>query len=166
MLLKIDQAARERHLRKTVRQHDEIHVARRNLLAFGGKLPGRPPRRKGRPGRPRLRPRIWSWYNAESLGLDTKDLPVAVTVPQYLEQKATIDGLFAMAFGLYTHLSPTPPVTGGPKLVELLTEGLESLTGGQVALGDDPKTAADGIEAHLNAKREALGMPVLAGAPV
>ncbi|HHW14292.1 MAG TPA: anaerobic carbon-monoxide dehydrogenase catalytic subunit [Firmicutes bacterium] len=102
---------------------------------------------------------------ADHLGLDTKDLPVAVTAPQYLEQKATIDGLFALAFGLYTHLSPTPPVTGGPELVELLTQGLENLTGGKVALGDDPKTAADGIEAHLNRKREALGMPVLVGAP-
>jgi carbon-monoxide dehydrogenase catalytic subunit len=101
---------------------------------------------------------------ADHLGLDTKDLPVAVTAPQYLEQKATIDGLFALAFGLYTHLSPTPPVTGGPELVKLLTEDLEGLTGGKVALGDDPVTAADGLEAHLNRKRVALGMPILAGA--
>lgn len=101
---------------------------------------------------------------ADHLDLDTKDLPMAVTAPQYLEQKATIDALFALAFGMYTHLSPTPPVTGGPDLVELLTERLEGLTGGRVALGDDPRQAADGIEAHINAKREALGMPVAVGA--
>jgi carbon-monoxide dehydrogenase catalytic subunit len=101
---------------------------------------------------------------ANHLKLDTKDLPIAVTAPQYLEQKATIDGLFTLAFGCYTHLSPTPPVTGGPDLVHLLTEGIEPLTGGKVALGDDPKAAADGIEAHINGKRERLGMAVEAGA--
>ncbi|MBE3587695.1 MAG: anaerobic carbon-monoxide dehydrogenase catalytic subunit [Thermoanaerobacteraceae bacterium] len=95
---------------------------------------------------------------ANHLGVDTSALPVAVTAPQYLEQKATIDGLFALAFGLYTHLSPTPPVTGGPDLVKLLTEDLEGITGGRVALGDDPVKAADGIEEHINKKRAALGI--------
>jgi len=95
---------------------------------------------------------------ANHLNLDTAALPVAVTAPQYLEQKATIDGIFALAFGLYTHLSPTPPVTGGPELVKLLTEDLEGLTGGKVALGDDPVRAADGIETHINKKRAGLGI--------
>lgn len=95
---------------------------------------------------------------ANHLGVDTSALPVAVTAPQYLEQKATIDGLFALAFGLYTHLSPTPPVTGGPDLVKLLTEDLEGITGGKVALGDDPVQAANGIEEHINKKRAALGI--------
>ncbi|SHF68524.1 carbon-monoxide dehydrogenase catalytic subunit [Desulfofundulus australicus DSM 11792] len=95
---------------------------------------------------------------ANHLGVDTSALPVAVTAPQYLEQKATIDGLFALAFGLYTHLSPTPPVTGGPDLVKLMTEDLEGITGGKVALGDDPVQAANGIEEHINKKRAALGI--------
>jgi carbon-monoxide dehydrogenase catalytic subunit len=95
---------------------------------------------------------------ANHLGVDTSALPVAVTAPQYLEQKATIDGLFALAFGLYTHLSPTPPVTEGPDLVKLLTEDLEGITGGKVALGDDPVQAANGIEEHINKKRAALGI--------
>ncbi|WP_408956370.1 anaerobic carbon-monoxide dehydrogenase catalytic subunit [Natroniella sp. ANB-PHB2] len=95
---------------------------------------------------------------ANFLEVDTAQLPVAVTAPQYLEQKATIDAMFALAYGLYTHLSPTPPVAGGPKLVKLLTEDLEELTGGKVALGNDPKEAADGIEAHIMKKREELGL--------
>lgn len=45
--------------------------------------------------------------------------------------KATIDGIFAVAYGAYTHLSPTPFVTGAPKLVKLLTEDVEGLTGGK-----------------------------------
>jgi carbon-monoxide dehydrogenase catalytic subunit len=95
---------------------------------------------------------------ANALGVDTADLPVAVSAPQYLEQKATIDGIFALAFGLYTHLSPTPPVAGGPELVQLLTESLEDITGGKVALGDDPVKVAEDIEAHIIKKRKGLGL--------
>ncbi|MGI6129962.1 MAG: anaerobic carbon-monoxide dehydrogenase catalytic subunit [bacterium] len=95
---------------------------------------------------------------ANHLGLDIPDLPIAVTAPQYLEQKATIDALFALAYGTYTHLSPAPPVIGGEKLVKLLTEELEEITGGKIALGDQPREAADGIEEHINKKRQALGM--------
>jgi carbon-monoxide dehydrogenase catalytic subunit len=92
------------------------------------------------------------------LGLDIPGLPIAVTAPEYMEQKATIDALFALAYGTYTHLSPTPPVTGGPQLVQLLTEDLEKLTGGKIALGDEPVEAANGIEAHIMKKRAALAM--------
>jgi len=95
---------------------------------------------------------------ANYLKVDTSALPVAVTAPQYLEQKATIDGMFALAYGLYTHLSPTPPVAGGPQLVKLLTEDLPNITGGKVALGDDPVKAADGIEQHIMEKRKKLGL--------
>jgi len=95
---------------------------------------------------------------ANYLKVDTSALPVAVTAPQYLEQKATIDGMFALAYGLYTHLSPTPPVSGGPELVKLLTEDLPGITGGKVALGDDPVQAADGIEKHIMEKRRGLGL--------
>jgi len=95
---------------------------------------------------------------ANHLGVDSADLPIAVTAPQYLEQKATIDGMFALAYGLYTHLSPTPPIAGGERLVKLLTEDLEQVTGGKVALGDDPVEAAQGIEDHILKKRRKLGL--------
>ncbi|MDA8233670.1 MAG: anaerobic carbon-monoxide dehydrogenase catalytic subunit [Clostridia bacterium] len=95
---------------------------------------------------------------ANYLKVDPSALPIAVTAPQYLEQKATIDGMFALAYGLYTHLSPTPPVTGGPQLVKLLTEDLPGITGGKVAIGDDPVKAADGIEQHIMEKRKKLGL--------
>lgn len=95
---------------------------------------------------------------ANHLGVDSADLPIAVTAPQYLEQKATIDGMFALAYGLYTHLSPTPPVAGGPELVKLVTKDLEGITGGKIALGDDPVEAANGIEEHIIKKRAKLGL--------
>jgi len=95
---------------------------------------------------------------ADALGVDTSDLPVAVSAPEWMEQKATIDGLFALAYGLYTHLSPTPPVTGGPELTKLLTEDLEGITGGKVAIGDNPAEIAQAIEDHINKKRQKLGI--------
>ncbi|KJS23076.1 MAG: carbon monoxide dehydrogenase [Clostridiaceae bacterium BRH_c20a] len=95
---------------------------------------------------------------ADALGVDPSQLPVAVSAPEWMEQKATIDGLFALAYGLYTHLSPIPPVTGGPELAKLLTQDLEGLTGGKVALGDDPTEVAVAIEEHINKKRKELGI--------
>lgn len=95
---------------------------------------------------------------ADHMDLDIPDLPIAVTAPEWMEQKATIDGVFAIAYGAYTHLSPVPFITGAPGLVKLLTEDVEGLTGGKVGLGDDPKEAADGIEAHIMKKRKALGL--------
>lgn len=103
---------------------------------------------------------------ADHLDVDVPDLPIAVTAPQWLEQKATIDGIFAVAFGAYTHLAPPPNITGAPRLLKLLTEDVEGLTGGKVAVTDDPVAAAQGIEAHIMRKRQALGLSVPAGAPL
>lgn len=95
---------------------------------------------------------------ADHLDVDIPQLPIAVTAPEWMEQKATIDGIFAIAYGAYTHLSPTPFVTGAPNLVKLLTEDIEGLTGGKVALGDDPVEVADQMEAHILGKRKGLGL--------
>lgn len=95
---------------------------------------------------------------ADALGVDPSQLPVAVTAPEYMEQKATIDGVFAIAYGLYTHVAPLAPVGGAPNLVQLLTQDIESLIGGKLAVQTDMVEAADGIEAHILAKREALGI--------
>jgi carbon-monoxide dehydrogenase catalytic subunit len=95
---------------------------------------------------------------ADFLDADIPQLPIAVTAPEWMEQKATIDGAFAIAYGAYTHLSPTPFITGAPKLVKLLTEDIESLTGGKVILGDDPVQVAKDIEGHIMNKRKALGL--------
>ncbi|MDF2544279.1 MAG: carbon-monoxide dehydrogenase, catalytic subunit [Herbinix sp.] len=95
---------------------------------------------------------------ADHLDVDISDLPIAVTAPEWMEQKATIDGIFAVAYGAYTHLSPTPFITGAPKLVKLVTEDVEGITGGKVALGDDPVQVAKEIEAHILNKRLKMGL--------
>ncbi|UCB42661.1 MAG: anaerobic carbon-monoxide dehydrogenase catalytic subunit [Dehalococcoidales bacterium] len=86
------------------------------------------------------------------------DLPVAAVAPEYMEQKATIDAVFALAFGLYTYVNPVPTVTGGPNLVKLLTEDCKEVTGGQLDAETDPVIAADNILASIESKRKKLGI--------
>jgi carbon-monoxide dehydrogenase catalytic subunit len=95
---------------------------------------------------------------ADALKVDTAQLPIVVTAPEYMEQKATIDALSALALGLYTHVSPIPQVTGSATVAKLLTEDLEGITGGLVGLAEDPVAAAEGLVAHIDKKRKALGL--------
>ena len=91
-------------------------------------------------------------------GVPLPDLPVAVAAPEYMEQKATIDALFALALGVYTYVNPVPTVTGGPDLVKLLTEDLPGITGGVLHVETDAKAAAEGMLAHIETKRTKLGL--------
>ncbi len=86
------------------------------------------------------------------------DLPAVAVAPEYMEQKATIDAVFALALGLYTYVNPVPTVTGGPNLVKLLTEDCKELTGGVLNVEKDPVKAADAILAHIEGKRKKLGI--------
>jgi len=91
-------------------------------------------------------------------GVPVPDLPVVAVAPEYMEQKATIDAVFALAFGLYTYVNPVPTVTGAPNLVKLLTEDCRSVTGGVLSIEKDPVKAVDGIMAHIEDKRKKLGI--------
>ncbi len=91
-------------------------------------------------------------------GVPIPDLPVAAAAPEYMEQKATIDAVFALAFGLYTYVNPIPTVTGGPNLVKLLTADIKGITGGILHLEQSTKEAADNILKHIEANRKKLGI--------
>lgn len=93
---------------------------------------------------------------ADHLDADIPDLPVVVTAPEYMEQKATIDAVFAVAYGLTVHVSPAPPITGSEEAVRLFTEDVERITGGKVVVGEDMKEAAEILERILLEKRERL----------
>ncbi len=86
------------------------------------------------------------------------DLPVVAVAPEYMEQKATIDAVFALALGLYTYVNPVPTVTGGPDLVRLLTQDCREITGGILNVETDPEKAADGILTHIEANRKKLNI--------
>jgi len=91
-------------------------------------------------------------------GVSMPYLPVAAVAPEYMEQKATIDAIFALALGLYTYVNPVPTVTGAPNLVKLLTEDLRQVTGGLLSVETDAVKAVDGILAHIEANRKKLGI--------
>lgn len=95
---------------------------------------------------------------AGALGVDPAQLPVAASAPEYLEQKAVVDGFFGVASGLLVHLAPMPPVGGAAEVVALLTSDVEKLTGGKILVELDPRRAAEEIERHMLQKREALGI--------
>ena len=86
------------------------------------------------------------------------DLPVAAAAPEYMEQKATIDAVFALALGLYTYVNPVPTVTGAPNLVKLLTQDCKDVTGGVLDVETDAEKAADNILKHIEDKRKQLGI--------
>jgi len=90
--------------------------------------------------------------------IPVSELPVAAVAPEYMEQKATIDAIFALAFGLYTYVNPVPTVTGAPNLVKLLTEDIEGVTGGKLSVERDTIKAVDNIMAHIELKRKNLGI--------
>jgi carbon-monoxide dehydrogenase catalytic subunit len=91
-------------------------------------------------------------------GVPMPDLPVAAVAPEYMEQKATIDAIFALALGLYTYVNPVPTVTGAPNLVKLLTQDCKNVTGGLLNVETDAVKAVDGILAHIEANRKKLGI--------
>ena len=95
---------------------------------------------------------------ADALGVDIPQLPVAVTAPEYMEQKATIDAVFAVAYGLTTHVSPVPNITGSEEVVKLLTTDVESLTGGRVVVEENPVEAVNVLDRVIEEKRRALGI--------
>jgi len=86
------------------------------------------------------------------------DLPVAAVAPEYMEQKATIDAIFALALGLFTYVNPVPTITGGINLVKFLTDDLKNITGGVLYLEKDPVKAAEGILNHIESNRKKLGI--------
>jgi len=91
-------------------------------------------------------------------GVPIPDLPIAAAAPEYMEQKATIDAIFALAFGLYTYVNPVPPITKAINLVKLLTQDCINITGGIIDVETDPTKAAENILAHIEKNRRKLGI--------
>jgi carbon-monoxide dehydrogenase catalytic subunit len=91
-------------------------------------------------------------------GVAIPDLPVVAVAPEYMEQKATIDAVFALAFGLYTYVNPVPTITGGPDLVKLLTVDCKDITGGVLHMEKNTEEAVKNILTHIESRRKKLGI--------
>ncbi|MBT9775500.1 anaerobic carbon-monoxide dehydrogenase catalytic subunit [Clostridium sp. MCC353] len=93
---------------------------------------------------------------AEELGVDLPQLPLVLSAAQWLEEQALADGAFGLALGLPLHLGLPPFVTGSKVAVQVLTEDMKQLTGGQIIINSDAKDSADILEQIILEKRSAL----------
>lgn len=95
---------------------------------------------------------------AEALGIDIPQLPLALSAPQWLEEQALADGAFGLALGLPLHLGLPPFVTGSEIVVDVLTNSLKEITGGQLIVEEDILKSADIMEDIILDRRKALGL--------
>ncbi|MHB9132257.1 MAG: anaerobic carbon-monoxide dehydrogenase catalytic subunit [Armatimonadota bacterium] len=92
------------------------------------------------------------------LGEDLSDLPVAGAAPEWMSEKAVAIGHYFVASGLYVVLGHPLYVEGSENVTNLLCNEMENITGGKFEWEPDPLEAAAKIIAHIEQKRDALGI--------
>jgi carbon-monoxide dehydrogenase catalytic subunit len=95
---------------------------------------------------------------AEALGIDIPQLPLVLSAAQWLEEQALADGCFGLALGLPLHLGKPPFVTGSKVAAQVLTQDMQSLTGGRVIINEDAGESAKILETIILEKRRALNI--------
>jgi len=92
------------------------------------------------------------------LGETIADLPAAGAAPEWMSEKAISIGQYFVASGVYTVFGVTFPIIEETKFHKLLFEGLEELGFGKWGFAVDPYEMARMMIAHIDKKREALGI--------
>jgi carbon-monoxide dehydrogenase catalytic subunit len=95
---------------------------------------------------------------AGGLGNDISELPAAGSAPEWMSEKAISIGHYFVASGVYTVFGVTLPVSGAPVFQKYLFEEFEKMYGGMWDLEVDPIQHARKMIAHIDKKREALGI--------
>ncbi|MGP8060432.1 MAG: anaerobic carbon-monoxide dehydrogenase catalytic subunit [Acidimicrobiales bacterium] len=103
---------------------------------------------------------------ADYLGVDIDQLPLAGAAPEWYSEKAVAIGAYVVGSGITTVLGVQPAIFGSSNVVGLLAGGLDDVVGAKFAVEPDPAAAALLIRRHLEAKREALGLPFLTTAEI
>lgn len=104
---------------------------------------------------------IIAYALAKKLGVEIKDLPIAVSAAEWVAEKAIAIGTGSVALGITVHLGITPPILGSQAVVSLLTQKTEQLFGGKFFVELDPIQAATILLEHIKNKREKLGIGTL-----
>jgi len=92
------------------------------------------------------------------LGNSIADLPVAGCAPEWMSEKAIAIGQYFVASGVYTVFGHTFPIIQGTKFHKHLFEDLEGKDFGKWGFSDDPLEMARLMIAHIDKKREQLGI--------
>jgi carbon-monoxide dehydrogenase catalytic subunit len=95
---------------------------------------------------------------AGGLGTDISDLPAAGAAPEWMSEKAIAIGQYFVASGVYTLFGVNWPTTGSELLTDYLFKGIEEELGGKWDFEADPEMMAKKMIAHIDAKRQALGI--------
>jgi carbon-monoxide dehydrogenase catalytic subunit len=95
---------------------------------------------------------------ANEIGVDISDLPAAGAAMEWYSEKAIAIGTYFVASGLLVVLGVPPPIFGSKFVIDVLTNKVESLTGGKFVVEPDAERAADIIVKHIEEKRRKLGI--------
>jgi anaerobic carbon-monoxide dehydrogenase catalytic subunit len=95
---------------------------------------------------------------ANALGVDISDLPVAGAAPEWMSEKAVSIGAYVVSSGIFTVLGTVPQVLGSPVVTEVLTRTANDVVGAAFAVETDPVKGAGLMIAHMDQKRQALGI--------
>jgi carbon-monoxide dehydrogenase catalytic subunit len=92
------------------------------------------------------------------LGNDLSDLPAIGVAPEWMSEKAVAIAHYFVASGVDVVLGRPFHTAGSDVLTSLLCEGLEKIVGAKFHYAVDPKAALETVVAHIEAKREVLGI--------
>jgi carbon-monoxide dehydrogenase catalytic subunit len=92
------------------------------------------------------------------LGDDISDLPVAGAAPEWMSEKALSIGQYFVGSGVYTVFGVNWPTVGSKEVTEYLFSDYEKMYGGMWAFEADPIKMAEMMIAHIDKKRQALGI--------
>ena len=90
------------------------------------------------------------------LGEDISDLPAVGICPEWMSEKALSIACYFVASGAYVLFGVGSPISGSPKIVEMMTKGWEELVGGKLEFEPDVDKIVEKTLAHIDAKRAAL----------
>ena len=92
------------------------------------------------------------------LGEDISDLPAVGICPEYMSEKAVSIGTYCAASGITVFFGVHNPVAGSDEVTELMSSGWKEKVGGQIIWEPDVTKLLEGALAHIDAKREELGL--------
>jgi carbon-monoxide dehydrogenase catalytic subunit len=94
--------------------------------------------------------------NEGGLGEDISDLPAVGICPEWMSEKALSIACYFVASGAYVLFGVGSPVSGSPKIVEMMTKGWEGLVGGKLEFEPDVNKIVEKSLAHIDSKRKTL----------
>ncbi|PKP59679.1 carbon-monoxide dehydrogenase catalytic subunit [Candidatus Atribacteria bacterium HGW-Atribacteria-1] len=93
---------------------------------------------------------------AETLSCTINDLPLAMSAPEWMNEKLFGIASYMLAAGTLVHIGPPPPVLGSDKVVSILTNDIKALFGGTLLIEPDPLKSSKIIVDYIKEKRKAL----------